>query len=309
MEYSYAAIDGEARVVLRQRGSRPELPHGFVRVQIVVAGICGGDVKNVVVGRPAPLGHEYLGTVMESRASSRKPGDRVVGLNSLACGNCDRCMEGWGRGCMHRWLLKQPTVATSVDVPAWATHLTTLAPDLGALVEPLAAAISNFDAIAAPGAPDPQRVLGRGPLSRIAREYAALSWVVDSPSAPCSWVYSESLLEEAIRSSRPRDTIALCFSPSSLALAEDVVRGVRDLLLALVIPVASPNSGFDRACAVLASSPERFRTVLGRGLTLDRIAELPQVIEENRKQGAKTLVVVTPPAPPWDGFASLRLEG
>lgn len=89
----------------------PELKSDEVLVKIKYAGICGTDfaiysgessfVKNGQIRYPVRFGHEWSGIVERtgSEVSRFKPGDRVVGDNFIACGNCSSCLAGDFNSC------------------------------------------------------------------------------------------------------------------------------------------------------------------------------------------------------------------
>ena len=65
---------------------------------------CGSDIKTYVRGTPytippAVLGHEVVGTVVESRSPKWQEGDRVAVAHYIPCGVCPRCLDGKGTLC------------------------------------------------------------------------------------------------------------------------------------------------------------------------------------------------------------------
>jgi 2-desacetyl-2-hydroxyethyl bacteriochlorophyllide A dehydrogenase len=62
--------------------------------------ICGSDLHfydgDIPVGDGIPVGHEFLGTVVEVGADVRRfrPGDRVLTASVAGCGHCDGCATG-----------------------------------------------------------------------------------------------------------------------------------------------------------------------------------------------------------------------
>lgn len=71
-----------------------------VRVDVYAAGICGSDIPRYFQGRvhffPVVLGHEISGVVSEIGSSVKGvvPGDHVVVIPLMPCGNCRSCAEG-----------------------------------------------------------------------------------------------------------------------------------------------------------------------------------------------------------------------
>src|SRR3974390_46125 len=69
-------------------------------VQVEASAICGSDLHfydgDIPVGEGFPIGHECVGTVVEtgSAVSRWKPGDRVLVASVAGCGHCDGCAAG-----------------------------------------------------------------------------------------------------------------------------------------------------------------------------------------------------------------------
>jgi 2-desacetyl-2-hydroxyethyl bacteriochlorophyllide A dehydrogenase len=69
-------------------------------VQVEAASICGSDLHfydgDIPVGEGFPIGHECVGTVVEtgSAVSRWTPGDRVLVASVAGCGHCDGCATG-----------------------------------------------------------------------------------------------------------------------------------------------------------------------------------------------------------------------
>ncbi|MBS4195778.1 alcohol dehydrogenase catalytic domain-containing protein [Lederbergia citri] len=81
-----------------------ELQVGDVRIKIGLCGICGSDIKTYLRGTPyfippAVLGHEVVGTVVESRNNKWKIGNRVAVAHYIQCGTCPYCLAGNGTLC------------------------------------------------------------------------------------------------------------------------------------------------------------------------------------------------------------------
>jgi 2-desacetyl-2-hydroxyethyl bacteriochlorophyllide A dehydrogenase len=79
----------------------PELAAGDdAVVRIDATGICGSDLHiyhgRVQIEPGFTMGHEYVGTVLETGAQVDrvKPGDRVLGCFHTACGTCFFCLRG-----------------------------------------------------------------------------------------------------------------------------------------------------------------------------------------------------------------------
>lgn len=85
---------------------RPKVGPKDVLTKVKYCGICGTDmailggttslIRDGLIKYPVRIGHEWSGIVEEvgEEVTGFKPGDRVVGDDSVACGNCRPCMEG-----------------------------------------------------------------------------------------------------------------------------------------------------------------------------------------------------------------------
>ncbi|PHR22825.1 MAG: hypothetical protein COA36_17590 [Desulfotalea sp.] len=293
-----AVIKGPKQVHV-QASELKNLPAGHVRVKICIAGVCGGDVKNIMNGVSSPLGHEYTGVIICSNDPKRLVGQRVTGYNSIACGKCTMCKSRWPRACQKKWLLKEPSIAETIDVPGRSTFVTDLPFNLAILIEPFAAAIDTLIALPHLDIPNPKRIIGRGPLATLAKQYAKLT-LAERQTTHCSqsfWVYSETMLKETIDACNPMDHLILCFSPKSIYLDEEALCMIRNLLLTFAVIIASPNSHFDLAASLLDRYAHNFRSIIGEPITLKDAKNLPETIYTNRKLGRKTLVYIDEPIP------------
>lgn len=91
----------------------PAVTKNTVLVKICYCGICGTDqdlfsgqcsfVENGLVTYPLRLGHEWSGIVecVGEGVTEFKPGDRVVGDNSITCGTCEACLNWDYTHCHH----------------------------------------------------------------------------------------------------------------------------------------------------------------------------------------------------------------
>ena len=86
------------------------IPHeGELKVKVLAAGICGGDVHCMKDERlaimPVTLGHEFVGQIVETcgDVGDFKVGDWVVTLPACySCGECDFCKAGMVTLCAER---------------------------------------------------------------------------------------------------------------------------------------------------------------------------------------------------------------
>lgn len=84
--------------------SEEALEHGDVRIRVELCGVCGSDIKTYLRGTPymippAVLGHEVVGTVVDSRNDKWEEGDRVAVAHYVPCESCEYCMAGKGTLC------------------------------------------------------------------------------------------------------------------------------------------------------------------------------------------------------------------
>lgn len=112
---------------LRQRASgsaylRPELVDGEVVLKIDAVGICGSDMHAWHGHGPRRkpglvLGHEFVGTVVESAAGGFEPGTRFTGNPLITCGVCGYCVQGRNNLCA------SPTVVGMTRPGAYAEYM------------------------------------------------------------------------------------------------------------------------------------------------------------------------------------------
>ena len=134
---------------------RPE--PGELVVEVLAAVTCATDAKMARSGAhpalgplPAPLGHEVTGRVIEvgEGVAWPRPGDEVVVANSAPCTDCPACRAGRPNLC-GRMTYLTGAFAERLLVPAPIAALNTyplpagLAPQVGALAEPLACALHS----------------------------------------------------------------------------------------------------------------------------------------------------------------------
>src|SRR3954451_1265945 len=147
---------------------------GEVVLRIGAAMSCGTDVKSVARGHPtitsypAPLGHEFAGTVesVGSGVTTVAPGDVVFCADSAPCGECRQCERGRESVC-EDLLYVFGGFAEKLRVPARvvAKNLHPLPPQvplaLAPLAEPLACAVHAIDVV---DVPERVTILGAGSL-------------------------------------------------------------------------------------------------------------------------------------------------
>ena len=97
-------FDGSLR--FREDMVVPDLPKGWARIRVLLAGICGTD-KEILTGYQrfkGILGHEFVG-IVEQSDDEAWIGRRVVGEINVPCGKCRWCKRGLPEHCAHRKVL------------------------------------------------------------------------------------------------------------------------------------------------------------------------------------------------------------
>ena len=81
-----------------------------VVLKIDAVGICGSDMHAFHGHDPRRLpglvlGHEFSGTIVESRSAAHPVGARVTGNPLITCGRCEYCISGRDNLCAHRTMV------------------------------------------------------------------------------------------------------------------------------------------------------------------------------------------------------------
>ncbi len=175
-----AVYEGQEKIVIRDVPD-PVLEEGEVLLKVEACCVCGSDRRTYRHGHasippPRVLGHEFCGTVVESRAPNHiniEVGDRAVMYIVMPCGTCRPCLDGKVNICLTRKTMayhydgayaeytKIPAVAVAVgnlfkvesDVPS--AHM--------ALSEPLGCSINAHGRLKI-GLKDTVAVFGAGPI-------------------------------------------------------------------------------------------------------------------------------------------------
>jgi L-iditol 2-dehydrogenase len=96
------------RVELR-RDEEPAGDGALALLEIRAVGICGSDLRifsgRIPVDYPRIMGHEIVGDVISAPDEGPEPGTTVVVDPTVACGECERCLEGRENLCSNGWLL------------------------------------------------------------------------------------------------------------------------------------------------------------------------------------------------------------
>jgi len=163
---------------------------GEVLARVDAALTCATDLKTVERGHarlklPAPLGHEWAGTVEAVGEGVRGigPGDRVVAMPTAPCGDCAFCLRGRENLCSHlfeqmalgaygeyilvpRHVVNRNTYVIPDSVPSWQA----------AFLEPLACAVHGADLLRLAG-DRTVAFLGDGPIALLFLQVARLRGV------------------------------------------------------------------------------------------------------------------------------------
>ena len=138
----------------------PLCPDGGVVVKVEACAVCGTDVENFLHGQrmsqlPPDLGHELTGVVSEVGSGSHHfvVGDRVALNQSVPCGECTDCENGYENLCDHTTRIGGG-FAEYIPIPALAIqsgNLLKIPDDLsfraGTHAEALAAVVNSHELI------------------------------------------------------------------------------------------------------------------------------------------------------------------
>ncbi len=153
----------------------PDLEDGEALIELVCCGLCGTDLYKLAdAGRTSGevLGHEVVGRVIESRADSLRPGDRVVAPHHAPCGDCRLCRSGAETMCARfaENLLDPGGFSERIRLPARAVEHTVRKLDAGlpdeaaVFVEPAACVLRGIDRAGLSGDAPEVAVLGAGSM-------------------------------------------------------------------------------------------------------------------------------------------------
>lgn len=129
----------------------PVAQDGEVVLKIDAVGICGSDMHAYHGHDPRRnpglvLGHEFAGTIAESRDAKWKAGMRVTGNPLITCGTCEFCVQGRDNLCANRTMVgmtRPGAFADYMSIPA--ASLVAIPPDMSARIaattEPAATAL------------------------------------------------------------------------------------------------------------------------------------------------------------------------
>lgn len=112
------------RVELRH-DEEPAGDGALALLDVRAVGICGSDLRifngSIPVDYPRIMGHEIVGDVVAGPDGIPEPGTSVVVDPTVACGRCERCLEGRENLCSNGWLLgrdRDGGLRERIEVPA-----------------------------------------------------------------------------------------------------------------------------------------------------------------------------------------------
>lgn len=152
----------------------PQLPDGFVRLQVEACGICGSDLHFWTGQQHRELatvpGHEFVGTVLDAPVGVAD--GRYAASPIVRCGSCEHCLAGEWNLCRRGGELigmgRNGGLAEWVDVPLVnLVALGDVGPDIGMLAEPMAVAVRGVG-LAGIAADETVLVLGCGTIGLLA---------------------------------------------------------------------------------------------------------------------------------------------
>ncbi len=288
-------ISGKMRLALREKNT-PKRAADQVALKILQVGVCGGDVRNLYKGLAQPFCHEYVANVIQAPPSHQQLlGKQIIGMNSVACGNCKLCKSDLPKECKDKWLLCISAAADYINVPINAiyTPAKEMCVDLATLVEPLAASISNLKAI------DSQlqsiesiAIFGTGTMAFMTRKYINLLEYQEDKSPKTVIVYSMHLLRKALDTAAPGACICICYTPTDFYIDKDLLIIIRNKLLQILFVVASPNECFAEAEKLLHNSPQDYNSVIGLKADFRNPEQILNHIQLNTQNGKKTILVI-----------------
>jgi 2-desacetyl-2-hydroxyethyl bacteriochlorophyllide A dehydrogenase len=163
---------------------RPEplIEEGEVVLKIDAVGICGSDMHAYHGHDPRRkpglvLGHEFCGTVLESKSARYAKGVRVTGNPLITCGRCDYCVQGRNNLCSNRTMVgmtRPGAFAELMSIPA--SSLIDMPQDMSAihaaLTEPAATALHavnmSMKAMSRPLPENRTLIIGGGAIGMLA---------------------------------------------------------------------------------------------------------------------------------------------
>lgn len=185
MSYTQSILETARTVSIQQSEMPAEIEHGWVRLRLATASICGTDMHyfrhfanaGFVLDHPTTLGHEACGYV-ENANGTDLPVGQLVAINPLIpCMNCEKCASGDFNMCPNKRFPGSATTKPHIhgffrdrfDFPARCLHLVDPGtnPDHLTFAEPLACAMHCINK-AGTTAQSKVLVTGCGPMGLLA---------------------------------------------------------------------------------------------------------------------------------------------
>lgn len=165
---------------------RPQVKAGDVLVQIQRIGVCGSDIHvyhglHPYTGYPIVQGHEVSGTVAEVGAGVQgfTPGDPVVFMPQVTCGECYPCRHGMYHICDHLKVMGFQTDGAAQEFFPVPAEMVLKLPasinlDQAAMIEPISVAVH---ALSRAGSVEGLKVvvLGAGTIGNLVAQVARAS--------------------------------------------------------------------------------------------------------------------------------------
>jgi alcohol dehydrogenase len=159
-----------SRLSLDRSRAEPTRAAGEALIRVDLAGICDTDLQLArgYMGFRGTIGHEFVGTVLESDTPSLR-GRRVVADINAGCGVCDDCVQRDGHHCAKRSVLgilaRDGAMADLLTMPerCLLSVDTSLSDERAVFAEPVAAALHVLDAVSV-STPSHAIVVGDGKL-------------------------------------------------------------------------------------------------------------------------------------------------
>ena len=194
-----AVFQGAGRMAIEDRPEPTIAAADDVLIAVDACGICGTDVQvlNVPPGHPATpgtiMGHEFIGHVagVGAGVADLRVGQRVTVDPDPKCGLCASCRAGRPANCLNLSALgifRDGALAPLVKAPAAAVFPVGdgPAPEIAALIEPLACVVNGTNRVAArPG--ESAVIFGAGPIgclfTAVLKSAGATPLIVVEPNA------------------------------------------------------------------------------------------------------------------------------
>ena len=165
---------------------RPQVKAGEVLIEIKRIGVCGSDIHvyhglHPYTGYPIVQGHEVSGTVAEVGAGVQGlvPGDPVVFMPQVTCGECYPCRHGMYHICDHLKVMGFQTDGAAQEFFPVAAEMVLKLPasinlDQAAMIEPISVAVH---ALSRAGSVEGLKVvvLGAGTIGNLVAQVARAS--------------------------------------------------------------------------------------------------------------------------------------